>query len=228
VLKQLPESLAIAVLASSLASLYHQTSRLPESLNPLAIEAAYPSIRRNQSLKFKFRSARERDIYTGCLVLHGAIKATSAMKEVVLEHIPVGYSEDRLLAFISRACKSASHVSLDYYSPEDDCVLGLQHVAQLGAALSRNALTSLQFSLSGQPGQGFNLDCLVKTLAGLQSLSLSCYPLHRLNSPLPFPRCITNQLRLTQLRLGPGINLAELPAMLPQITNASRPSALWL
>jgi hypothetical protein len=33
--------------------------------------------------------------------MHAAIKATPAMKEVVLEHIPVGYNEDMLLAFTS-------------------------------------------------------------------------------------------------------------------------------
>jgi hypothetical protein len=50
VLTQLPEGLALAVLAASTAGLEHQLDTLPGNLHHFAIEAAFPSIHHNQSL----------------------------------------------------------------------------------------------------------------------------------------------------------------------------------
>jgi hypothetical protein len=67
---ELPEGLAIAVLAASPADLEHHLSILPESLHLLAIEAAYPSIRHLPSLTLEFNSLR--DPTTAYAVLHAA------------------------------------------------------------------------------------------------------------------------------------------------------------
>jgi hypothetical protein len=58
VLHQLPEGLAIAVLISSRADLEHHLSILPSSLHPLAVEAAFPSIRRDHSLTLDFATLK--------------------------------------------------------------------------------------------------------------------------------------------------------------------------
>jgi hypothetical protein len=54
VLEKLPEGLAIAVLAASPADLERHLSILPATLHPLAIEAAFPSIKRDRSLTLFF------------------------------------------------------------------------------------------------------------------------------------------------------------------------------
>jgi hypothetical protein len=54
VLQSLPESLAVAVLAAAQVDLAHQLFVLPVSLHSLAIEAAYPSIRRDHSFTLDF------------------------------------------------------------------------------------------------------------------------------------------------------------------------------
>jgi hypothetical protein len=58
VLQQLPNVLAIEVLAASPADLEHHLSILPATLHLLAIEAAFPSIRRHRSLSLDFDSLR--------------------------------------------------------------------------------------------------------------------------------------------------------------------------
>jgi hypothetical protein len=88
VLEQLPEGLAIAVLAAPSASLDHKLSVLPASLHPLAAEAVFFSIRCHQSLTLDFDS----QVGTGTAykLLHAATTATRSLKEIDLKHIPVG------------------------------------------------------------------------------------------------------------------------------------------
>jgi hypothetical protein len=112
VLLQLPEGLAIAVLAASPASLEHHLSVLPGSLHQLAIEAALPSIRRHHCLAFDFKSLR--DPTTAYKVLHAAtVGATGAkaLQKLELKHIPVR-CDNRLQQLIAAACRSASDVSV--------------------------------------------------------------------------------------------------------------------
>jgi hypothetical protein len=74
VLQQLPEGLAISVLAAAAADLEHQMSILPASLHPLAVEAAYPSIRRDHSLIFDFNCMWMTSLRTSQAVLHAATR----------------------------------------------------------------------------------------------------------------------------------------------------------
>jgi hypothetical protein len=75
VLKQLPEGLVMAVLTASAADVEHHLFVLPSSLHPLAIEVAFPSIRRDRSLTLDFASLRKSS--TACVVLHAATAGTA-------------------------------------------------------------------------------------------------------------------------------------------------------
>jgi hypothetical protein len=110
VLQSLPESLAIAVLAASQAELEHQLVVLPASLHPLAIEAAYPSIRRDHSLTLDFSSPGDKISFTTFAALHAATTGTCALRKLHLSHIPV-QDNDHLLQLVAAACKSAADVS---------------------------------------------------------------------------------------------------------------------
>jgi hypothetical protein len=130
VLQELPEGLAIAVLAASPADLHQQLDILPASLHHLAIEAAFPSIRRHHSLTLDFDSTVGANFGTACAVLHTATTAVSALRKLDLQHIPV-QSNKRLLQLIAAACMSASDVSLSCGSDDANHSSQSQPFAQL-------------------------------------------------------------------------------------------------
>jgi hypothetical protein len=150
-------------------------------------------------------------------MLHAATTATSSLKKIHLKHIPVCNSKYiQELSF--EACKSASDVSLDYGNRGTWFVPTLQHVVQLGAVLSQNpALTSLHFTIQGQPSDGYRLNCLTYALTGLQSLSLSVGVGFK-SAPCCGIPPIQHMLCLTHLQLGGGLNLMSLPQILPHLT----------
>jgi hypothetical protein len=172
VLEQLPEVLAIAVLAASPAGLRHHLAILPADLHALAIKAAIPDIRSHDFLALNFDSPAFRDSPAAYEVLHASITAASVLKGLHLVNIPVRNSE-RLLQLIPSACISALDVSLEYGGYPELHLPELQHIEQLGAALFHNtALTRLELTIRGNPCNPFNLDCLPDGLKGLQRLSL--------------------------------------------------------
>jgi hypothetical protein len=174
VLEQLPEGLAIAVLAASRTDLEHQLSILPASLHLFAIEAAFPSIRRHHSLTLDFKALRDRT--TAYAVLHAATARTTGarpLQQVELKNIPVIHN-DPLHHLISAACQSASDIRLNFQCGELQHVSGSLPFAHLEGCLSHNAaLTSLQLTFEGHPGDVIDMDCLLKSLTGLQNLELS-------------------------------------------------------
>jgi hypothetical protein len=213
VLEQLPEGLAIAVLAAPSTPLDEKLSVLPASLHPLAVEVAFFSLHFHRSLTLDFNSAVERD--STHKLLHAATTATSPLREIDLKHIPVQNSK-HLLELIPVACKAASYVRLDYGHQGEAPVPDFQHVVQLGAALSHNAaLTGLHFTVQGHPGDDFKLDCLTDGLTGLQSLSMHVVQCSAPCCGLPAPQHLVH---LTHLQLGYGLNLNNLPQILPHLT----------
>jgi hypothetical protein len=74
VLEQLPDGLAIAVLFASPEDLHHLLPVLPESLYALAIDAAFPSIRREHSLSLRFAPAFWSHAIMACEALHAVPK----------------------------------------------------------------------------------------------------------------------------------------------------------
>jgi hypothetical protein len=223
VLQQLPEGLAIAILAASPVGLEPQLSVLPDSLHPLAIEAAFPSIRRHHSLTLDFASLSNPN--TACTVLHAATAETSgasALQTLELKHIPVT-CDDRLQQLISAACGAASDVLLDFslinpeQMPESLLTMNIDQstshnnsLRQLSEALLHNsALTSLQLNFAGDPWRAFDFAGLIESLTGLQSLTLSS-SLHlapddppELPGLLRTPRAIAKLPCLTHLCFGP-------------------------
>jgi hypothetical protein len=192
VLEHLPDGLAIAVSSASKAELRHQLSVLPESLYPLAIDAALPSIWQDHSLTLDFSPLTGGDPIMDAAVLHAATTATSALKRVKLSSIPVQNS-DRLLQLVPAACTSAIDVSLEYGHFSEVKAPEVQHFEQLGEALSHNtALTRLQLTISGQAQQGFHFEGLTDSLTGLQSLRLEMGWHHNVTMPIPVPRAIGN------------------------------------
>jgi hypothetical protein len=213
VLEQLPEGVAIAVLAAPSTPRDEKLSVLPASLHPLAVEAAFFFLHFHRSLTLDFASPVGGD--TTYKLLHAAITATSPLREIDLKHIPVQNSKN-LLELIPVACKAASYVRLDYGHQGEAPVPDLQHVVQLGAALSRNAaLTGLHFTIQGHPGNDFKLHCLTDGLTGLQSLSMHVVQCSAPCCGLPAPQ---HMLHLTYLQLGHGLNLNNLPQILPSLT----------
>jgi hypothetical protein len=234
VLEQLPEGLVMAILTASAAGIEHHLSVLPSTLHPLAIEVAFPSIRRDRSLALDFTSLR--DPCSACTLLHAATAATteaSALQEVELKHIPLTCSE-RLLQLMSTACRSASDVRLDFrhlnwekslfllnYAPSYPKCSSESPLVHLNEALSHNSvLTSLQLTFEGDPVNAFNFDLLIESCAGLQSLTLSSdreNVVDDLRGRLP-ARTISKLCCLTHLCLGPGLHLLELPQILPHLS----------
>jgi hypothetical protein len=199
VLQTLPEGLAIAVLAAAPVDIEHQLAMLPTSLHPYAIEAAFPSIRRHHSLTLDFASLRD-----PASVLHAATAGTtgaSALKELELNNIPKRFS-DRLQKLISAACRSASDVRLDFDSNYLHYAPKPVPFSQLETALSHNSsLTSLKLIFVGDPWHFLNLDSLLQSLTGLQSLELgSNMGIDVMEPPrFPAPISITNLFCLTSL-----------------------------
>jgi hypothetical protein len=109
VLQQLPAGLAIAVLAAARVDLERKMAILPVSLHPLAVEAAFPTIRRDHSLIFDFNCMWTTSLCTSQAVLHAATREACPLQRVDLRHIPL--SEDVLLQPIADICMSASDVS---------------------------------------------------------------------------------------------------------------------
>jgi hypothetical protein len=221
VLQQLPEGLAIAVLAASPADLEQHLSILPVSLHPFAIEASFPSIRAHRSLNLDFASMR--NPAAANMVLHAATAGTteaSALRGLELKNIPVKCN-DCLQQLIPAAC-----VRLDFLCSHKHYTY--LPFAQLETALSNNfALTSLQLTFSGDPWHAFSLDCLFESLTGLRSIELSSSKWHE----IPFsysvhevyaPRSISNLLCLTRLCLGPCFLLNELHQILPHMTRLQK------
>jgi hypothetical protein len=108
VLHQLPEGLAIAVLAAAPISLECQLAILPASLHPLAVEAAFPSIFHDHFLTLDCE--RMTSLFTSQTVLHVAIRAANTLRHVDLKNIPK--HEDTLLQQVAGLCTSASDVKL--------------------------------------------------------------------------------------------------------------------
>jgi hypothetical protein len=219
VLQELPEGLAVAVLAASPADLEDHLSILPPSLHPLAIEAAFPEIRRKHHLTLDFDSLE--NLTTAYAVLHAAIEGTtgaSALKSLELYDIPVSCN-DRLQQLISAACSSASDVLLEFCEREEQLVALSRPFLQLEECLSKNtALTSLQLLFEDDPWHVFAIDCLFQSLTGLQSLDLTARirsSNELISHKFDTPSGIINLCCLTRLHLGPGFHLRELPQILP-------------
>jgi hypothetical protein len=226
VLQELPEGLAIAVLAASPATLEHHISTLPASLHSLVIEAA---IRRKNSLTLHF--SNRKNLNTAETVLHAATVGTtglSALKKLEFYAIPVS-CKDRLKQFMSSTCSSASDMHLTFGEIEWQLAPSSPPFSQLEECLSRNtALTSLQLSFADDPWRVFEFDCLFQSLTGLQNLELKArmYSSHELYPHnLHTPRGIVNLSFLMRLLLGPGLHLRDLPQVL---LNMPRLQALCL
>jgi hypothetical protein len=158
-------------MAAPSAQFHHKLSVLPPSLHYLAVEGAFFSIFHRRTLSMDFDSSVGRG--TAIKLLHAAATATRSLKKIDLKHIPVRIGKP-VLELISVACKSASDVRLDYGHRGKRSAPDLEHIMQLGAALSHNAaLTSLHFTIQGQPRGYFDLNCLTVGLTGLQSLSMN-------------------------------------------------------
>jgi hypothetical protein len=163
VLQELPEGLAMSVLAAAPIDLEHQLAMLPASLHPLAVKAAFFSNVTHHSITLNFNSHFRGSVSsaTACEVLSFATSADTAFQKLVLKNIPV-LSNGPLFQMISAACLSASDVSLGFgcnqvqHSPE------WQPVAQLGEVLSHNtSLTSLQLIFCDDPDHGFSYDSAI-------------------------------------------------------------------
>jgi hypothetical protein len=218
VLQELPHCLVISVLAACPAELRQQLSTLAPSLHPLAIEAAFPSIRRYRSLTLTL--AYMGASTTDCAVLHAATTATSALRKLHLKDICLRDHDD-LLMLISAACRSALDVSLDFVHRYMQLVPQSQSFAHLCDTLSHNtALTSLQLTFEQDPCHFFNLASLVKSLTDLHSLKLALCSHVSCGTPghLPPPEHIINLPCLTHLCLGPGFHFMELPQIVPHMT----------
>jgi hypothetical protein len=200
VLLQLPEGLAISVLAASSADVFQHLSTLPTSLHPLAIEAAFPSICRHRCLTLDVAFLRNPN--TIFAVLRVATTGTSSLRKLHLKSIPTW--SNHLLQLISAACMLALDVSLHFILSNPQHMAESQFFVQLGNTLLHNtALTSLQLTFQDFACHLFNLAYLLESLTGLRCLALvsssgcpSCVPPP---GDLPPPRHIVNQLCLTRL-----------------------------
>jgi hypothetical protein len=144
VLQQLPEGLAIKVLAASPARLQHHLSILHPSLHCLSVEAAFPSIRRHYSLTLDLS---KEDLTTAFAVLHAATAGTigfCALRKLKLFGIPEDCNAC-LQQVISAACKSASDVRLHFSRTEPQLLPPCPRFPKLEDSLAQNSgLTSLQ------------------------------------------------------------------------------------
>jgi hypothetical protein len=73
----------MAVLTASAADIEHHLSVLPSSLHPLAIEVAFPSIRRDRSLTLDFASLRKLSL----LVRFCMLPQQGKQKRVLCKHL---------------------------------------------------------------------------------------------------------------------------------------------
>jgi hypothetical protein len=216
VLEQLPDSLSIVVLAAIPVNLELHLKSLPESLHPLAIEAATHSICRQGSLTLDFNTFQWKTT-TAVAVLDAVTTATQGLQSVSLNHIPV--EDERLLQLISTTCRSASDVSLCFSSIGRVSRYGSQPVAMLTQALSQNSsLKRLQLSVRDEPKLIAKLDCILEALTGPQSLSLElynedCKPIFSAPSSIIALRC------LTHLSLMDGFHLKDLQHIFPHMTS---------
>jgi hypothetical protein len=223
VLQQLPEGLVIAVLAASPADLEHHISILPADLHPLAVEAAFPSIRQDRSLTLDLYSSSDTISSATYAVMQAATMAARTLQKLHLSSIPV-VNNDPLLQMIAAVCKSASDVNLSFGRHYWDHYGHQWHsFAQVGEALSANsALISLQLTFfCVKPCEVFNIDCLLGALTGsLQSLSLefNAQPSAWKVDLLPVPSRIVNMPSLTYLCLGHGFDDWSLSHVIPHIT----------
>jgi Leucine-rich repeat (LRR) protein len=194
VIQQLPEGLAIRVLADLRANLDLQLYILPASLHHLAIEAAFPSIRRHHSLTLDFDKLTPR-MSTAEAVMQAVNTATSSLQTLCLENIPVRNNK-RLLQLIATACRSALDVTLSAGNPD---------------VLARNEM---------QPDIS-RLDCIFRSSTGLQSLSLAVeYGLSQGRfRGFAAPSCISNLQFLTHSCLGRGFHHMDLPQIVPHMTS---------
>jgi hypothetical protein len=226
VLQQLPEGLAIAVLAAAPADLERQLSILHPSLHQLAVNAAFPSIRRHKSLILDFNSLGTLPT-TAHAVLHALNTAASAPPTLQLNHIPM-HNNNALLQLISSACTSVSDLRLNFGSKESQPDLEWQPVPQwqplrqwqplpqwqpvmqLFQSLScSKALSSLQLSFCDYPEHLYDMDSLLGTLPGLKVLTLAFDPpAGRMNSAgfIPSKSFFTSLSYLTLLSIGPGFH----------------------
>jgi hypothetical protein len=237
VLDQLPEHLAMSVLAASPADLDQKLNILPASLHNLAIEAAIPSMRCHHSLTLSFGCSgyeeEDEDKDKGeCkevvtvspahahVVLHAARAASSALQILDLRNILV-HGNAQLLQLISAACISPSDIRLSFDIGNVPCGSSeCNALAQIVKALSSNAApTSLSIDIKHDSNEIFDLDFLLEALTGLQRLTLSRNT-HLCSSDhyVPAPRCIVNLLFLTHLCIGGGFKLMDLPQIVGRMT----------
>jgi hypothetical protein len=218
VLHQLPEGLAIAVLAASTADLNHQLDILPASLHHLAIEAALPSIRRHHSLTLSFDSNASIRRRSAHAVLQAVIREGSVLKTLSFSHIPV-QGHKRLHQLIAHACMSASNVSLSFSVSHARQAFQTNALAQIGDALSCSTpLTGLSLTFRSDPGQIFDLDRLLQACTGLQSLAIEMKEsIDFCLGSVPAPKCIID-MRLTHLCIGPGFHCMDLPKLARRMT----------
>jgi hypothetical protein len=220
VLQSLPEGLTVAVLAAAQVDLEHQLFVLPVSLHPLAIEAVYPSIRRDHSLTLDFSSQGNRISSSIYSVLNAANTATCVLQKLHLSHIPV-QNNDRLLQLVAAACKSAADVSLEFGRVVYEYGNDWRSFAHVAEALAHNStLVSLQLTFyCDDPCDVVNLDLLLEALTGLQSLSLHFRSFSSaMSAKQPFPRVVVSMTSLTSLCLGHGFHSRNLPQILPLMT----------
>jgi Leucine-rich repeat (LRR) protein len=220
VLQRLPGGLGTEVLAASPADLEDQLSILPPSMHPLAVHAAFPSIICDHSLKLNSAFLDEKSLYTINAVMKSATTAPNFLNKLDLSHIP-RQIDTRLLQLIAAACMNASDVSLMFDCQNLEDIALQQPVATLHEALSYNtSLTCLKLSFTDALCDSIGFDYLLSAFTGLQTLSLANYQPRgdaSCTRPLHIPMCIVNQLSLTQLCLGPGFHLTDLPQILPQM-----------
>jgi hypothetical protein len=220
VLQQLPEGLAIAVLAAAPVDLERQLSILPASLHPLAVEAALPSICRDHSLTLDFDEC-ETNLSTFQTVLRVTSRSASTLRCVQFKNIPV--VEDYLLQQIAGVCKTAPDVRLSFGSNSMHYADGCKRLSRLGNSLCRNtALTSLHLTFDAYDLRALHLDSLLKALTGLQSLSLAFNkrpPQGLVRQFLPSPGNIIKLHCLTRLCVGPGFHEIDLSQIVPDMTS---------
>jgi hypothetical protein len=200
VLQMIPKGLAIAVLAVSSHDIGQQRSILPDSMHPLAIGAAFPSILSHHFFTFYFASLENPE--STFQILHAATTASIALQKLHLKLIPVCDNE-HVLQLISAACRSAMEITLDFPPSHLQRVRYSQLFAELGVTRSHNmTLASLELTLHGGPCHLLIFDYLLPpmaTLSTLQALALTC---HKTLKQLPILRTVTamHTLKLCECR----------------------------
>jgi hypothetical protein len=218
VLEQLPEGLAVAVLAAAPLELDFQLSMLPIHLHPLAVEAAFPSIRQDHYLSLDFNLMSWRNPACVYEALHAAITSTRPLQKLSVQGIPE-CSNACLFQLILVACISASDVSLDYHFCCSQQVPLMRHFEQLRKVLCQNSsLSSLEVTCGGRPWESESFNGLLEALTNLHSLSFGMEVPDADSNSVSVPQCIVALKRLTSLRLCQGLNLTDLPEIVPHLT----------